>query len=550
MSQLYHSKMEIDSSPIQQHSTLHFTSTSPNFSQPNHDFAPSVLPSTPPSCDAEEQLLAAQALGSLKSKPFTSSKFISRVSELPILNKALSVYDLGKQKSNVLKLGAETLESGVRSVCNPLVNYLDVEQIDDFACRQLDRLEQSNSAFSKAAASDKNSDLHLSIEQKKAKNANFEIRNSYFSSSAFFSKSAAKKPESADLSSEDLPSLKPRPTRWEMLIGSARVHADSLRKDTSKKISFILDWLQYAIDTIQKYSADIKILLETAQKALLSLSNSSRDNLIYAKNSFVLFIADAKKRLSIAVSDIVNIMKSVIETISKYAGTVLPKEARNQVRYLLLELPKRCVNLASFVDSTPVSASSSLHSSAPIPSDSDSFYQSNLADIKDKIVSIEVGGSKIISFATESNVMLENIQTVFKSIAANFETWFESNPQDSIVNNFLLPPISQNKHLNPQMDIDSVSSFDNTQNPGNSSATPATNDAFASNKEISIDGDSISLENSDSSFSIKNVIDNHHTNHLQNSHMNPPTPHKHLNVELPSIVKNLINDTKPVYSMN
>ncbi|KAI3485581.1 hypothetical protein L1887_51049 [Cichorium endivia] len=73
--------------------------------------------------------------------------FLRRVSHLPLVRGTLRAYELGKQRSKVVKYGAGLVESSVKSISRPVVSRLGaslgergVEQLDDFACRQLDRL--------------------------------------------------------------------------------------------------------------------------------------------------------------------------------------------------------------------------------------------------------------------------------------------------------------------------------------------------------------------------------------------------------------------------
>ncbi|PWY97692.1 Opi1-domain-containing protein [Testicularia cyperi] len=76
--------------------------------------------------------------------------FLKRVSHLPLVRGTLRAYELGKQRSKVVKYGADLVESSVKTISRPVVSRLGaslgergVEQLDDFACRQLDRLYPS-----------------------------------------------------------------------------------------------------------------------------------------------------------------------------------------------------------------------------------------------------------------------------------------------------------------------------------------------------------------------------------------------------------------------
>lgn len=76
--------------------------------------------------------------------------FLNRVSHLPIVRGTLRAYELGKQRSKIVKYGGDLVESGVKAISRPVVGRLGAslgergkEQLDDFACRQLDRLYPS-----------------------------------------------------------------------------------------------------------------------------------------------------------------------------------------------------------------------------------------------------------------------------------------------------------------------------------------------------------------------------------------------------------------------
>ncbi|KIK67649.1 hypothetical protein GYMLUDRAFT_237871 [Collybiopsis luxurians FD-317 M1] len=67
------------------------------------------------------------------------SDFVARVAHIPLVNGALRMYEQGKASSRVVKYGAEIMESGVKTISRPVIERLPTGQLDDFACRQLDR---------------------------------------------------------------------------------------------------------------------------------------------------------------------------------------------------------------------------------------------------------------------------------------------------------------------------------------------------------------------------------------------------------------------------
>ncbi|KAF5332158.1 hypothetical protein D9611_008096 [Ephemerocybe angulata] len=74
-----------------------------------------------------------------------SPAFVSRMSSIPLLKSALNVYEQGKASSRVVKYGAEMVESSVKTLSKPVIERLpvNVNQLDEFACRQLDRVSSA-----------------------------------------------------------------------------------------------------------------------------------------------------------------------------------------------------------------------------------------------------------------------------------------------------------------------------------------------------------------------------------------------------------------------
>lgn len=91
----------------------------------------------------------------------SSKDFVSRVSRLPVVNTALKAYEHSKERSRVVKVrslvlaiycgkpecriqyGANLMESSVKTISRPVFDRLPVGQLDEFACRQLDRVRIS-----------------------------------------------------------------------------------------------------------------------------------------------------------------------------------------------------------------------------------------------------------------------------------------------------------------------------------------------------------------------------------------------------------------------
>ena len=95
--------------------------------------------------------------GQDESQQKPTRDFVSRMSLFPLVGTALRAYEQGKAASIVVKVrllrhviqsadnymqkyGAQMVESGMKTISKPVIDRLPVNQIDEFACRQLDRV--------------------------------------------------------------------------------------------------------------------------------------------------------------------------------------------------------------------------------------------------------------------------------------------------------------------------------------------------------------------------------------------------------------------------
>ncbi|KAI0042129.1 hypothetical protein FA95DRAFT_1638382 [Auriscalpium vulgare] len=85
-------------------------------------------------------VFTANASAALKLVGEAFPDFVSRVSRVPLVNTALRAYVQGKASSRVVKYGAEMVESSVKAVSRPAIDRLPVNSLNEFACRQLDKV--------------------------------------------------------------------------------------------------------------------------------------------------------------------------------------------------------------------------------------------------------------------------------------------------------------------------------------------------------------------------------------------------------------------------
>lgn len=144
--ELPHSTYTSTSSPPQSSSTAASTSTSRSSSN-----AAATLADLPP--DFQFPAIVHDEYGNemrVDLEDMADDDFLKRVSHLPIVRGTLKAYELGKQRSRMVRYGGDFVESSVKAISRPVVSRLGarlgergVEQLDDFACRQLDRVSEN-----------------------------------------------------------------------------------------------------------------------------------------------------------------------------------------------------------------------------------------------------------------------------------------------------------------------------------------------------------------------------------------------------------------------
>ncbi|KAJ2718464.1 transcriptional regulator opi1 [Coemansia sp. Benny D115] len=291
---------------------------------------------------------------------------------------------------------------------------------------------------------------------------------------------------SAIYSGERLPSLMPPSTpqqrpqqqqqqtngaasRWRVvdLVVSAKERALAYREDSLRRLKYCLDWVVYATALLNQHIHDLRQLLTSLQEAARIVfagtaddyeavpmtglvrrdanaqDDSSADDhshhrqargepafsspsAAYAAQN----VHDAAVRLGKARREIVSTVRKAVGIVSHYAGSVLPGEARRQVRALVLGLPRRLVSV------DPSMMGSRSGSSAGTPSVSSSANNSPFASPRQGPVAGGANGSsdmspanieattrRTLAFASESFVMLDGVRNVFSNLYSNAERW-------------------------------------------------------------------------------------------------------------------------------
>ncbi|PVU84815.1 hypothetical protein BB559_007377 [Furculomyces boomerangus] len=573
-----------------------------------------ILDNSKDSTTTDDQLIAAEVLGSLKSSSSVppTSKFISRVSEYPVVNAAINIYDRTKQNSSIVRFGANTIESSVISVCSPIVKRIDVEQIDNFACKQLDRFEANQ-----AKTEDTKIEMpELCMKQRRAKNIDFQVKSLNLnggSEKQSINDVGIPMDIEASNAQSKMTSTNTQFSRWQQIIHGAKECAISVQKDALKRLKYCLDWIKYAISIIKKNVSDIHKLMDTTQNAIkLTILNPSLQHLgetpsnvnktaqtqtvtlnaptpIHGSNndSHVLLkrqqdyqlstiVKNTSSKLSSIKSEVVKTVKSVIEAISHYSSSVLPGNARTQVRNLILSLPDRCrsITQTNSVCSSP-SANSVKSSLSGVSTINYGINNESTRENKNinMIKAVEINGQKLLSFATESFVMLDKVNVVIENIYTNAEIWFSDTPNQFSTENHDLTKRLQTSPSNDMFPPPSRSSSFTVNNYGKEDSIPnnSPNCPFSFSLSSPQQPDtkmlsSLNYQYQDPSHKIQSQPHSHKQTYTQKHNQTEtqsPTSNYNMgdsqliennrngcSVELPSMVKDLLEATKDAKMTN
>ncbi|KAF9023373.1 hypothetical protein BGZ52_012931, partial [Haplosporangium bisporale] len=451
----------------------HYSNSSDEFEE--FDDRPQSFSSSRP--DAEQ--LAAEALGDMANSIPSSAPtapFISRMSSLPIVNSALKAYESGKQNSKVMKYGAEMVESGVKSLSKPVLDKLEPKlgQLDDFACRQLDKLEK--------VYPNKNDAQILPSPTNSARSSNDILRpesgpNANMGNGAYFAyRSRGDSIDSTSSIGSSRPSfdvLRSRSTRHEeatlrqrsdsqssqrsfqfgqpasggyypqsqqqpqqqqqqqqvgavstapsqqfsgwrgvvATVGTASAAGVAIFSEESmKSLKYCLQWLQYAVQHIDHQIGLLRAFL-------VSLANPSQNTAMVPSN--------AASTLASIKKEVVETLRKVINVVSRYAGACLPDQAKINVRQFILSMPVRWATLNNeSVPSTPL-GSPSLGPTDRRPEDVAALNETSER------------ATKVLVLAHESSDMLKSVASIFKDSVDKAENWMDKlryvgmNPQNS-----------------------------------------------------------------------------------------------------------------------
>ncbi|KAG9125802.1 hypothetical protein FRC07_006148 [Ceratobasidium sp. 392] len=314
-----------------------------------------ATPAAPRSADS------ANASGVSISRPApdddaASGDFVSRVSTLPLVTSVLSAYSQSKASSRVVKYGAQMVESSVKTISKPVMDRLPTAQLDEFACRQLDRFEQRYGSRTDSLRDEaprtptpRSQPTPDAADAGPGRGRSLERRIPASAASATLLRSPTPSATRDDsVPSQDAGSgvvvaasanesdrQVANRSRWQAMLLEAGGIGAALSDESMKRLKYCLQWLQYATNRIDSQIAVLREFLESLSPGAGDLSLP-----LHMDNDAPVSPA-ALARLSAVKRDVVATIRQAVDIVSRYAGGALPEPARGTVRSVLLRLPQR-----------------------------------------------------------------------------------------------------------------------------------------------------------------------------------------------------------------
>ncbi|KAG8935976.1 hypothetical protein FRC02_005172 [Tulasnella sp. 418] len=345
------------------------------------------------------------------------SAFVSRVSTLPLVNSALRAYESTKASSRVINYGAGLVESSVKTISKPVMNRLPVNQLDEFACRQLDRLGPRYGGRPSTEESPVRGETSRSRSASRGRTQDQGPRDSTDRSWS----RAPRDSRSDDNDSEDGASQRQvqvaNRSGWQTVLLEAGGIGAAVSEESMKRLKYCLQWLQYATSRI-----DQQILV--LRQFLTSLDSAVADN------PDMLVSVSAMRSLTDVKKDVVTTIRQVVDVVSKYAGGSLPEPARATVRGFILLLPERWASAMQQQEVGPSTTTGNGSSSgSPAAASSPSSSSISLDDAP-RGTAPTAGAAlqatrRVLTLATESLDMLRGVTGVCKESLDRAETWVE-----------------------------------------------------------------------------------------------------------------------------
>ncbi|KAG8907667.1 hypothetical protein FRB99_002745 [Tulasnella sp. 403] len=292
---------------------------------------------------------------------------LARVSHLPLVGRALQVYDYSKANSRVINYGAGLVESSVKTISRPVIDRLPVEQLDEFACRQLDRLGkyggkvESNEGIEIGDGRGRRRSREESGEESGKGEQQIEVANR---------------------------------SSWQTVLVEASGISAAISEENMKRLKYCLQWLQYATGRIDQQISVLQRFLSSLESEL-------------GGNPGAVVPVGSMRTLKEVKRDVVATVRQVVEVMSKYAGGALPEQARATVRSIILLLPERWASAMQQQEAE-------MHTNGT---------QGGGNEVTASMA--ERAARRVLTLATESLEMMRGATGVFKESLDRAEAWVE-----------------------------------------------------------------------------------------------------------------------------
>ncbi|KZV96789.1 Opi1-domain-containing protein [Exidia glandulosa HHB12029] len=337
--------------------------------------------------------------------------FVTRVSRVPLVNSALRVYDYSKNSSRVVKYGAEMVESSVKTISRPVIGRLPVGQLDEFACRQLDRWGSYTGRPSPDAtpmqvderspsrSRDRGRTEERGRKRQRAPSAMSPSPDpgpSQRQAGTSNGEGSATETEQQQTAQEQAVAVR---STWHSVLLEAGGISAAVSEESMKRLKYCLQWLQYATARIDNQMEVLRDFIAAVNAQQGSGSpNSSRP-------SDAVISAHALKTLNDVKQDVVKTIRDVVDVVSKYAGGALPEPAKATVRAFILHLPQRWATRMQAPEGGP---------------------EMQLRPGQPPTAGVaSAAAHRIMGLATESLDMMRSVTGVFKDSLDRAEAWVE-----------------------------------------------------------------------------------------------------------------------------
>ncbi|KAI8069848.1 transcription factor Opi1-domain-containing protein [Gilbertella persicaria] len=357
---------------------------------------PSTTPSSPLTTPHIDRLSFSSETTMVENHVDTRQpNFIHRVSNIPLVNSALRVYENSKNSSSVMKYGAEMVESFAAPIYDKFGKPA-LSNVDAWGCKQLDKLEERYPDYVTPIQ-------QITKEQEEEEEEDDDARSATFAlsrASLMDTEGIRKRRDSTDThksrsrhsSSRSTSPHRPytirhhhhhhhhhQKSKWHQIVmhasSAAGTTAAVISEESMKCLKYCLSWLHYASQHIFQQM--------TLLRRFLSQEND-----------------DPPSTVTEIKREMVDTLRKVVDVISKYAGSGLPEQAKVAVRGFILALPTRWAMLNSSKASSPTASPS-------------------LTPTQD----IHETSMKLLDFGHESLEMISSVAHVFSDTIERAELW-------------------------------------------------------------------------------------------------------------------------------